>query len=192
MSTLIDTTQRITNLSFRFYEGASFAQLLAKFEKSAEILRNTPENTSERSIKKFDTDLRKAFSRNIERILHSEISDKPDKEDHFYLFKDILDVANDIKVCTRAAKKIGYAITLSCFQDLYADVLRGLGKNGFTAIALKIGDKFDPKYHNAIAQNHKIRSLSPNTVVEITKDGFIYNDKLLVQAADVIVSPNEA
>lgn len=187
MSEIQDQTQRITALSYAFYERAGLAKILTSFESSAAIFRETAECSTELSLQRLDQKLRAIYTNNIKRVLSSPKPATNGKPDTFYLFKDILEVANDLKAGLRISEEQGHCMTINCLTGFYSDVLQGLKANNFHALQLAVGDKFDPEFHNALGEKPAVPDIPAGSIHEIIKDGFTYDQKL-IQPADVLVA----
>jgi molecular chaperone GrpE len=109
---------------------------------------------------------------------------------HGPLAFDLLEVLDNLERATAAAEGAGdtgpLARGVTLVRTMFLDVLR---RHGVTPVPA-LGQTFDPALHHAAAFRAAAGSL-PNLVVEVLKEGYLINDRLLRPAEVVVAAPPE-
>jgi len=75
-------------------------------------------------------------------------------------------------------------------EMIRAEMMRGLGKMGFSAISPSSGDEFDPNQHDAV-ERVESEAVEPGSVVELKQPGYALQTRVLRPAKVTVASTPE-
>lgn len=75
-------------------------------------------------------------------------------------------------------------------EMIRAEMMRGLAQMGFSAIAPKVGDEFDPNQHDAV-ERVESEAVEPGSVVELKQPGYALQTRVLRPAKVTVAAASE-
>ena len=107
------------------------------------------------------------------------------------LSRDLLPVYDNMKRALEAAKKKKKAVSAALIEGVeltMRELVNVFGKHGIRPITPAVGDRFDPKEHEAMFEA-PLPNTQAGSIIQVSTEGFMLHDRLL-RPAQVGVSSN--
>ena len=112
-------------------------------------------------------------------------ADKDRREAHQYggskLARDLLPVYDNLNRALQAAKETGGEGSEALIEGVeltLKELLSTFDKHGMTRISPEVGDRFDPKLHEAMFEA-PLPGTSAGDIIQVSAEGFMLHDRLL-------------
>lgn len=102
------------------------------------------------------------------------------KKDEIKRFEEILKFGNEVLI--RDILPVLDSLILAKEIPIRRQLEEILKRNGLEEVAVKVGDQFNPKFHEAIAEVEAIPTLQSGQVAEEVEKGYTLHEKLIRSA----------
>lgn len=99
------------------------------------------------------------------------------KKDEIRRFEEILKFSNEVLI--RDILPVLDSLTLAKEAPIKRQLEDILRKNGVEEVLVKIGDQFDPKFHEAIVEVEAVSTLQSGQIAEEVEKGYTLHGKLI-------------
>ena len=164
---------------------AAIEELMAEDNAATEPAEMTPED----EIEELRADLEEMRNRFMRALADAENARKRGEKDRreaekfggTKLARDMLPVYDNLKRALEAAgedqNKVGAAL-LEGVELTMRELLNIFDRHGITLLSPKIGDKFDPDYHQAMFEA-PMPGTNAGDIIQVMAEGFLLHDRLL-------------